>query len=250
MQDTKGVWLGIEPLPMKRLLYSLSVFLSWIKSLISRDDELHHARFSRPHELSDILTDSLPTDSLLLGISNFSRIYHVKSTKERRELGNLLVVAPTRGGKGLLATSQLLTWRHSVIVNDLKGDLFDQTAGYRRTLGKVYVIDPAGIGHRFDPLYNKTTEKDLLSAATHLLYRPDEGEGRIFTERATVMLTQLLLAARKENIPPFPYLRQMIRLGLMGAAKRLFRVSAELTTQFLDVEFEEVNFDDRFLSSA
>jgi type IV secretion system protein VirD4 len=176
---------------MKHILYQLSLFLSRLASFFSRTGELHHARFSRAHELSDMLTDSLPTGSLLLGISKFSRILHVRSTKERRELGNCLVVAPTRGGKGLLATSQLLTWKHSVIVNDIKGDLFDQTAGYKQTLGKVYVIDPNGIGNRYDPLLTKRTEKDLLSAATHLLYRPDEGEGRIFTERATVMLTQL-----------------------------------------------------------
>ncbi len=43
-------------------------------------------------------------------------------------------IAPTRGGKGLLATSQLLSWQHSVIVNDIKGELFQQTAGYRSTV--------------------------------------------------------------------------------------------------------------------
>ncbi|HEX2244421.1 MAG TPA: type IV secretory system conjugative DNA transfer family protein, partial [Gammaproteobacteria bacterium] len=91
---------------------------------------------------------------------------------------------------------------------------------------------------------------DLLSAATHLLYRPDEGEGRIFTERATVMLTQLLLAAREEHTPPFPFVRQMVRLGLQGSAKQLFRISADLTTQFLEAELEEANFDDRFLLSS
>jgi type IV secretion system protein VirD4 len=235
---------------MKRFLYSLSLFLSWLASLFSHAGELHHARFAQAHELSDMLTDSLPTDSLLLGISNYSRILHVKSTKERRELGNLLVVAPTRGGKGLLAVSQLLTWKNSVIVTDIKGELLDKTGGYRRTLGPVFVIDSDGVGNRYDPLYTKKTEKDLLSAATHLLYRPDEGEGRIFTERATVMLTQFLLAARKENTPPFPFVRQMVRMGLLGAAKQLFRISPELATQFLEAEFEEANFDDRFLLSA
>src|SRR5205823_5595255 len=67
---------------------------------------------------------------------------------------------------------------------------------------------------------------------------------------AIVMLTQLLLAAREENAPLFPFVRQMIRMGLIGAAKRLFRVSPELTTQFLDCQLEEANFDDRFLTSA
>jgi type IV secretion system protein VirD4 len=235
---------------MKRFLHIVSIIMSFVNAFRSHAGELHHARFARIHELTDLLTDSVPTESLLLGISQFSRILHVKSTPQRRELRNCLIVAPTRGGKGLLAVSQLLTWKHSVIVNDIKGDLFDQTAGYRRTLGKVYVIDPDGIGNRYDPLLTKRTEKDLLSAATHLLYRPDEGEGRIFTERATVMLTQLLLAAREENVPPSPFIRQMVRLGLLGAAKRLFRISADLATQFLEAELEEANFDDRFLLSS
>src|SRR5256885_1084994 len=100
---------------MQHFLYHLSVFLSRIASFFSKADQLHHARFARVHELSDMLTPTLPSASLLLGLSNFSRILHVKSTQQRRELGNLLVVAPTRGGKGLLATTQLLTWKHSVI---------------------------------------------------------------------------------------------------------------------------------------
>src|SRR5659263_626222 len=89
--------------------------------------------------------------------------------------------------------------------NDIKGDLFTQTAGYRNTLGEVIVIDPQGLGHRFDPLEGKQTEDELHSAATHLLFKPDEGEGAIFTQRAINMLTQLFLAARREGQPPFPY---------------------------------------------
>src|SRR3712207_7418708 len=49
-------------------------------------------------------------------------------------------------------------------------------------------IDPTGIGHRYDPLEGKYTEDELLSAATHLLFKPQEGDGVIFTQRATVML--------------------------------------------------------------
>ena len=149
-----------------------------------------------------------------MGVGELGRVLRVRPTRARRELGNLLVVAPTRGGKGLLATSQLLTWRASVVVNDIKGELFAQTAGYRSTLGPVYVIDPTGIGHRYDPLLGKKTEDELLSSATHLLFKADEGEGAIFTQRATVMLTQLFLAAREEGAAPLPYVRQIIRTGL------------------------------------
>lgn len=235
---------------LQRFLYHVVVFFSRIIAALQHSQSLHNARFARLHELTDLLTTRLDETSLLLAVSRFKHILHVRPTKTRRELGNVLIVAPTRGGKGLLATSQLLTWTHSIIVNDIKGDLYDQTAGYRATLGKVYVIDPTGRGNCFDPLEGKQTEDELLSSATHLLYKPDEGEGAIFTQRATVMLTQLFLAARAEGLPPLPYVRHMIRTGLPDAAERLNSINPDLATQFLDVRYDAVNFTDRFLLSA
>jgi type IV secretion system protein VirD4 len=149
-----------------------------------------------------------------------------------------------------LASSQLLSWRESAIVNDIKGELFEQTAGFRQTLGPVFVMDPRGVGHRFDPLSGKVTEDELFSSATQLLYKAGEGEGAIFTQRAIVMLTQLFLAARVEQVSPLPYVRQIIRLGLPAAAQRLWHLSPDLSTQFLDTDFAEANLADRFLLSA
>jgi type IV secretion system protein VirD4 len=180
----------------------------------------------------------------------FKRYVSVRPTKTRREIGNTLIVGPTRSGKGLLATSQLLTWKHSMIVNDIKGELFEASAGYRRTLGDVYVIDPTGIGHAYDPLLEKKTEDGFLSAATQLLFQVEEGEGRIFTQRASVMLCQLLAAAKLEDVSPFVYVRHVLRLGLPDASRRLHAVSPELATQFLDVAYPDANLSDRFLLSA
>src|SRR5205085_12161351 len=150
---------------------------------------IHRARFAKRHELKELMHKAPCSDGVLLGtrkdILLFTRYVNVRPTKSRREIGNTLIVGPTRSGKGLLAVSQLLSWQHSVIVNDIKGELFQATAGYRATLGNVYVIDPTGVGHRYDPLQEKKTEDALLSAATHLLYQAEEGEGRIFTQRAT-----------------------------------------------------------------
>lgn len=72
--------------------------------------------------------------------------------------------------QGTPGGDQLLTWHHSVIVNDIKGDLFTQTAGLRSLLGPVYVLDPTGVGHRYDPLQSKATEDALYSSAAHLLH--------------------------------------------------------------------------------
>src|SRR6266568_773162 len=213
------------------------------------DHRLHRARFARLDELSGIMSHRPDPTSLLIGVNRFKQFLQVKPTKTRRELGNMLIVAPTRGGKGLLAVSQLFTWQASVVVNDLKGDLFQQTAGYRATLGEVYVIDPTGVGHRYDPLASRISEDQLYSASTRLLFKTHERDP-IFTQRATAMLTQLFLAAKIEAVPPLPYTRGITRLGLAGAAKRLHELSPELATQFLDVRFPEANFTDRFLLSA
>lgn len=215
---------------------------------------LHRARFARGHEIKELMSKTPHSDGVLLGLMRhhlfFHRFVSVCPTQKRREIGNLLIVGPTRSGKGLLATSQLLSWRHSVIVNDIKGELFYQTAGYRGRLGPVFVIDPTGIGHCYDPLGEKKTEDELYASATQLLFQPDEGEGRIFTQRAGVMLTQLFAASRLEGVSPLPYVRHIIRLGLTGAATRLNAVSPELATRFLDVAYKDANFSDRFLLSS
>ncbi len=214
------------------------------------DRRLHRARFARLDELSAITSKVHHPTSLLIGVNRLKHFLQVLPTKTRRELGNMLIVAPTRGGKGLLATSQLFTWQSSVIVNDIKGDLFSQTAGYRSTLGQVYVIDPTGVGHCYDPLKDKDTEYQVYSLATHLLFKADEGNGAIFTERATDMLTQIFLASKREGFPAFAYARSLIRSGLTSAAARLNQVDPSLATQFLDIPFPEANFTDRFLMSA
>jgi type IV secretion system protein VirD4 len=236
---------------LKRALYAVLVILNRLIAFFSFHRQIHNARFARIDELSTLMTThSIGERDLLLGVSSLNLPLSVRSSASRRELGNLLVVAPTRGGKGLLATSQLLTWGSSVIVNDIKGELFAQTAGFRSRLGPVFVIDPKGIGHSYDPLKNKNTEDELFSASTHLLFRPDEGDGTIFTQRATVMLTQLFLAARIEGQAPLPYVRRLVRLGFPEAANRLNSISPDLATQFLDLQFNELNLTDRFLLSS
>lgn len=170
-----------------RLLYVLVVLFNGLLAFLLTSRKLHNARFARIDELTSLSSPLKDVGtSLLLGVNQFNHVLSVRPTKTRSELGNLLIVAPTRGGKGLLAISQLLSWKHSVIINDIKGELFLHTAGYRSLLGPVFVIDPTGIGHRYDPLVGKETEDALLSSATHLLFKPDEGEGAIFTQRAIV----------------------------------------------------------------
>jgi type IV secretion system protein VirD4 len=235
---------------LKHFFFGLLVFFSRISSFFQHSQNLHHARFAHFHELTGLLTDKFDETSLLLGVSRFSKFLHVQPTKTRRELGNVLVVAPTRGGKGLLATSQLLSWPHSVVVNDIKGELFAQTAGYRATLGKVFVFDPGGVGNHFDPLLGKHTDLELKSVAKSLLYKPDEGSGEVFTQRATRMLTQLFHAARIEQVSPLRYVGTMINAPIKVVVTRLAMLSPQLAIRFLDEHIEDADFQNKFLLSG
>ena len=212
---------------------------------------LHRARFARLGELWPLLSSSFPPDGLLLGTRPFllsQRLVTVRRTKQRPELGNLLIVGRSGGGKGLLAVSQLLTWYNSVIVNDIKGDLFSQTAGFRSLLGPVYVLDPTGLGHAYDPLVGKTTEDALLSSATQLTHQAETAD--IFTQRATKMLARIFVAAKRRQEAGLPYARVLLRMGLRSCVEQLQAVSPELATSFLDETLEHANLDDRFLKSA
>jgi len=107
---------------LTRLLYRLAVIYSSATVFFSHDHhKLHAARFSRLHELADLLTDSFEDvkAGLILGISHFNHIVSVRPTPKRQELGNLLVCARSRAGKGLLAVAQILSWPHSIIINDM-----------------------------------------------------------------------------------------------------------------------------------
>src|SRR4029453_12549004 len=120
-------------------LRRVSSTLSRIKALLPKQPQLYSDRFAHPHEVDPLVSQNWEKEAgLIVGVSSFNHVLSVRATPKRRELGNVLVDALTRGGKGLLAISQLLTWPHSVVVMDIKGELYEATAGYRETLGPVY----------------------------------------------------------------------------------------------------------------
>src|SRR5215211_8090455 len=244
---------------MKNLLYHLNLFLSRFSALFPQAEALHRGRFALEHEVSDLTTGSLPTDSLLFGVNQFLRILHVRATPKRRELGNILIEAPTGGGKGLLAVCQLLTWDSSAIVFDIKGDLYKQTAGYRQTLGPVYRFDTRGQGHCFDPFHGKEGDDELFAIAYKLLYEPHEGDGKSFTQKGTKMLLIVLLTGREANRkrgekdgPLMPFVGYMADLGLNRAAKVMYDISPNLCRRFLDEFFspDKATTEKKYLRDA
>jgi type IV secretion system protein VirD4 len=70
---------------------------------------------------------------------------------------HIAAIAPTRSGKGVgLVIPTLLSWTHSAVIHDMKGELWALTAGWRQQQAnnKVLKFDPASLtgGCHFNPL--------------------------------------------------------------------------------------------------
>ncbi|MBV9544732.1 MAG: type IV secretory system conjugative DNA transfer family protein, partial [Chloroflexi bacterium] len=206
-----GVWLVGVPWCLTALAWLLSreaLLAVWLLPLPwvwfglwpltrSRPPLLHTAHWATRADLRQVRvkpdTAGLPpAEGLLLGRLDRDWLM-VRSQPQQRELGGLLVVGRPRSGKGLLAVSQILgAWQqHSLVCTDLKGELHAATSGWRARSGKVIVLDPTGVGHRFDPLAGRDTEDDLYRAAQDILHVDGEGDGQAFTERAASMLAAI-----------------------------------------------------------
>ena len=143
--------MGALKSALKQLWVGLTI-ASWVHTAFSPTDHLHTSRFARVHELSRLFTPDLEEikTRLLLGLGPHGQFVGVGGTRTLPELGNCLVVAPTRGGKGLLAVSQLLTWRERDRQR-YQGRSLPADRRVSNTLGPVFVIDPTGLGNRYDP---------------------------------------------------------------------------------------------------
>jgi type IV secretion system protein VirD4 len=246
---------------LNSFLYTLAVFFDKLSARFSQEEKLFKSRYARLWELAKMSIHKADVSKRVLGIflafGLFNQVLCTKPTKVQKELGNILLIGKTRCGKGLNIETNLLTWPYPTIVNDIKGELWRRTAGWRKNAMK---FDPRGYGHKFDPLERLTSDFDLRSAATTLLYRPNEGKNAIFTERAITMLTQIFHAARLAGpdlkLRPLPFTYEILNKGLEGVVTILEIISEKynyhpnLATKFLDKTYDNAKFDSNFLNDC
>ncbi len=121
---------------------------------------------------------------------------------------HIMLMAPTRSGKGVgVIIPTLLTWKHSTLVNDLKGENYQITKNYRETLGhRCLKFDPTNPHDscKFNPLLEikKRTMSEyqdtrIIAEIICFSEKPDH-----WTESATSFLTGVILhVLYAENIP-------------------------------------------------
>ena len=216
--------LGVTPYV---LLFSAMLCVAGIIVLAIRNDRPYSARFARLGELSRLISRSSdhyaipllrlkrrtlgvvfdsPEEGLKASISKFLGV-------RPRKLTHILVSAPTQNGKSVLAKSVLANFRGSVILVDIKGELFADTSGFRSYIGDTYVLHPEGHGHRYDPISDIGSNPDALrSAAVQLIKDPFDNDP-IFADRAVPLMIAALRAARLKKEHAMPFLHRLVTQG-------------------------------------
>lgn len=122
---------------------------------------------------------------------------------------HVLVFAPTRSGKGVgLVLPTLLSWLESTLVLDIKGENYELTAGWRKSIGhKVLRFDPKNVTRtvRFNPLaeiriYQDEAVQDAQAIATILLDPDGKGLKEYFDKAAFAFFTGAVLHCLIVNI--------------------------------------------------
>jgi type IV secretory pathway TraG/TraD family ATPase VirD4 len=227
---------------LQQTLSDNSYWLSKLASMFGTHKHLHTDRFATAPEVKNLVHKK--TNGLVLGLDRFGRLLTVEATKERPHLGHLAVFGPTGAGKTTRTEEQIRRWEGPIIVNDPKFQLSNATANFRKKLGPVFFFSPSeGKGDTYDPFDGIESERKIYSLAKHLLYVPHEKEPA-FTERATKMLTQLILTAilaRKRGLTelrPLPYVAWLLSLGgLNDVAREVNKVSPPLAQKFLSAPY-------------
>ncbi len=111
----------------------------------NREDIEGAALLPRARTLMDVLRGTPPSTSEGVYVGGWLDTKGKLQYLRHNGPEHVLTYAPTRSGKGVgLVIPTLLSWPHSAIIVDLKGELWDLTAGWRHQHAKNRVL-------RFDP---------------------------------------------------------------------------------------------------
>ncbi|MER9731854.1 type IV secretory system conjugative DNA transfer family protein [Mesorhizobium sp. M0217] len=108
------------------------------------------------------------------------------------------VIGPPRSGKGTsLIIPNALTWPHSLVVLDLRGETYAATAGYRSTMSRVVRFAPADPGGNtacynpmdFISLDSAQRDIDLRNIAAALFPRPPSNADPYWVNDARLLFT-------------------------------------------------------------
>lgn len=164
--------------------------------------------------------------------------------------GHVMVVAPTRAGKGLHLTDTLRHYPGPVLIIDPKSEQFERTAALRRKLGPVYRIP----GHQvhLSAYYRHLRDRDETMELHYHLLRPWASSEPIFAEKALSLFTAVGLYAQAKRLNPIRLLLDLAESNPVEALTALRTVAAARrhVDIFTNGAAPDAYQEDKFVTSA
>ena len=191
------------------LAYTIHVVTRW-QSLREYSDIHGSARWAKRSDIKQ--AGLINQEGVYVGEwKNGSKIYTLRHNGPE----HVLCYAPPRSGKGVgLVVPTMLTWPHSAVVTDLKREIYELTAVWRRTEARNRILrfEPASSSHsvHFNPLdeirIGTEHETGDIQNLANLIVDPDgKGLQTHWQKTACSLLTgaiaHVLYRARRENTP-------------------------------------------------
>ena len=207
----------------------------WLLLLIpmfrAREPSLHgDASFAGMHDLKKAGLLTRTPQSILIG--KFKGRYLWLGGAQ-----HVIAIAPTRTGKTTsLAIPVLLTYQHSMVVLDLKGELRKATSGQRKAMGqRIYVwapYDEEGKTHRFNPFtllagMDQARRMGEIQTIAAILYPDEPGKDPFWTSQSRAAFTafasfmfeawdrswRMGLVSDPNTVDDFPSFERILRLS-------------------------------------
>lgn len=153
------------------------------------------------------------------------------SLSERQQESNLLLTAPVGSGKSsLVIIPNLLQERgsRSLFIADLKGELYDLTAGAIARRHQVWVFAPtrAEDSHGYNPLAHIHTIEDAQDFADAWVSNTGEGKDPFWANNARLLISALVMHLRTvERNAPFSRLSDFLTGMTFEDIKKLLSAS-------------------------
>lgn len=213
--------------------YALACFGVGVWMVWPHDLGLYRARFAKLRDVAKFIVNP-KQEYVFVYIKLGGKWLGTRYNKFKRLLlDHCLVMAPTGSGKSVHAKTVLGTFTGSMIVVDIKGELYKDSAEYRQDITDVYRLNLTKPTTRYNPLADIGTDELDLRAAAALLVTDPQDHDPIFAERAVSAVRAALVGAHLQNKAAIPYLAELVQLGPIGFIETLTALHDDEVTKNL-----------------
>lgn len=202
----------------------MSIFQQLMKLKNTPENAVQENKFGTPYDYRNVFV--MGVAEVQDGNTTREAVVSVRAgAGTLKQHGNIMVVGGPGSGKGRLITANLLSWGHSAIVVDLKGETYRYTANARKNINQqhggsqVVVLDSRyGTGTRYNPLAvippdERSELADELISVTN--------DDMFWSSVARDMWLCCWAAADHAGEPHMPYAVEVMKLDLPEAIRYL-----------------------------